>query len=67
MVAVYTILERGEEADLALVKFTQERGAASTFYRVVAFMESVLEEANLILTDSEKHKKIIDSVDRAGL
>ena len=64
---VYTVLERGKAASLSVVKFTQEKGAASSFQRVVNTMESVLKESELILHDTEKRKKILKSMKQAGL
>ena len=64
---VYTVLERGKPASLSVVKFTQEKGAASSFQRVVNTMESVLKESELILHDTEKRKKILKSMKQAGL
>lgn len=64
---VYTVLERGRVANLSIVKFTQEKGAASSFHRVVGTMESILKENGLILGDHEKRKKITKSMNQAGL
>lgn len=61
------MLERGKQANLSLVKFTQEKGAASSFNRVVETMESVLDEADLALVDTDKRKKILKSMKQAGL
>lgn len=64
---VYTVLERGKTAHLSVVKFTQERGAASSFHRVVDTLQSVLKENGLILTDIVKRKAILKSLKAAGL
>lgn len=65
--SVYTVLEKGNKVQLAIVKFTQEKGAASSFHRVVDTMESVLKENDLMLTDMDKRKKILKSMKQAGL
>ncbi|KAK5090085.1 serine/threonine-protein kinase gin4 [Lithohypha guttulata] len=65
--SVYTVLERGKLANLSIVKFTQEKGAASSFRRVVDTMESVLKEGDLVLADTNKKKKILRSMKQAGL
>lgn len=64
---MYTVLEKGNKVQLAIVKFTQEKGAASSFHRVVDTMESVLKENDLMLTDMDKRKKILKSMKQAGL
>lgn len=65
--SVYAVLERGKAAQLSIVKFTQEKGAASSFHRVVGTLESVLKENDLVLNDTEKRKKIMKKMKQAGL
>lgn len=65
--SIYTVLERGKPAKLALAKFTQERGAASSFHRVLGTIESVLKENDLMLDDPVKRKSITKMMKHAGL
>lgn len=64
---LYTVLERGRRANLSVMKFTQEKGAASSFYRVVDTLESVLRENNILVNDMERKKGIMRGVKDAGL
>ena len=49
------------------MKFTQEKGAASSFYRVVDTLESVLKERGLVVMDPVRKKGIERSLKDAGL
>ena len=49
------------------MKFTQEKGAASSFYRVVDTLESVLKERGLVVMDPARKKGIESSLKDAGL
>lgn len=49
------------------MKFTQEKGAASSFYRVVETLESVLKERGLVVMDPTRKKGIERSLKDAGL
>lgn len=64
---VYAVLEHGRRANLSVVKFTQEKGAASSFYRVVNTLESVLKEQGHLVGDAERKKGILQGVKEAGL
>jgi serine/threonine-protein kinase HSL1, negative regulator of Swe1 kinase len=64
---LYCVLEHGRKADLSVMKFIQEKGAASSFYRVVETLESVLRERGLVVMDPERKKGIERSLKDAGL
>jgi serine/threonine-protein kinase HSL1, negative regulator of Swe1 kinase len=64
---VYCVLEHGRKANLSVMKFTQEKGAASSFDRVVETLESVLKEKGLIVLDPARKKGIEVSLKEAGL
>lgn len=64
---LYCVLEHGRKADLSVMKFTQEKGAASSFYRVVETLESVLKERGLVVMDPARQKGIERSLKEAGL
>ncbi len=53
-IETFTVLERGRKANLALARFTQEKGAKSSFDRVVKTMEKVLGERGLLVEDVGK-------------
>lgn len=50
---VYSVLEHGRKANLSVLKFTQEKGAASSFYKVVDTLEAVLKERELLVLDAQ--------------
>ncbi|KAK5278600.1 serine/threonine-protein kinase gin4 [Exophiala xenobiotica] len=64
---LYSVLEHGRKANLSLLKFTQEKGAASSFYKVVDTLEAVLKERDLVVLDALKKKGIEKSLKDAGL
>lgn len=64
---LYSVLEHGRKANLSIMKFTQEKGAASSFYKVVDTLEAVLRERGLLVLDVQKKKGIERSLKAAGL
>lgn len=57
-VEIFTVLERGRKANLALARFTQEKGAKSSFERVVKAMEDILGQRGLLVEDAERGKQM---------
>ncbi|KAL8963391.1 MAG: hypothetical protein Q9193_000344 [Seirophora villosa] len=57
-VEIFTVLERGRKANLALARFTQEKGAKSSFERVVAAMEGVLGERGFLVESGERARSM---------
>ncbi|KAL8654631.1 MAG: hypothetical protein Q9210_001388 [Variospora velana] len=53
-VEIFTVLERGRKTNMALARFTQEKGAKSSFERVVNAMEGVLGDRGLLVEDGER-------------
>ncbi|KAL8638555.1 MAG: hypothetical protein Q9226_008987 [Calogaya cf. arnoldii] len=53
-IETFTVLERGRKANLTLARFTQEKGAKSSFERVVKTMEKVLGERGILVEDAGK-------------
>lgn len=49
------------------MKFTQEKGAASSFYKVVDTLEAVLKERSLLVADTQRKKGIERGLKEAGL
>ncbi|EGX94859.1 serine/threonine protein kinase (Kcc4), putative [Cordyceps militaris CM01] len=56
---VVTVIEHGKRQPLSIVRFTQERGAASSFHRVVDTIRIVFDDRNLVVTDRNKQKMMI--------
>ncbi|KAJ5670673.1 uncharacterized protein N7477_006036 [Penicillium maclennaniae] len=64
----YTVLEHGRQANLSLVRFKQERGAASTFNKVVDTMQMMLKSRDMIVQDPVRAKKmarVLESIPNA--
>jgi serine/threonine protein kinase len=64
---LYSVLEHGRKANLSIMKFTQETGAASSFYKVVDTLQAVLEHRDLLVVDVQRKKGIERSLKDAGL
>lgn len=54
-----TVIEHGKRNQLSIVRFTQERGAASSFHKVVDTMNAVFGNRNIIVTDKRKAKMMV--------
>ena len=59
---VMTVIEHGKRTPLAIVRFTQERGAASSFHHVIDTMRTVFEGRELLITDKRKVKMMIKTL-----
>ncbi|KAI2467841.1 Pkinase-domain-containing protein [Annulohypoxylon bovei var. microspora] len=59
---VMTVIEHGNRNQLCIVRFTQERGAASTFNKVVDTMEEVFGARGMLVTDKYKAKMMIKTL-----
>ncbi|KAI0447245.1 hypothetical protein F4803DRAFT_500316 [Xylaria telfairii] len=57
-----TVIEHGKRSQLCIARFTQERGAASSFHRVVDTMSSVFKERNLLVVEKRKVKMMIKTL-----
>ena len=64
---LYSVLEHGRKANLSIMKFTQEKGAASSFYKVVDTLEALLKERDLLVLDMRRRKGIEKGLKEAGL
>jgi hypothetical protein len=61
----YTVLEHGRQANLSLVRFKQERGAASSFNKVVETVHSTLKRRGMVVEDASRAKdmsRVLDSI-----
>ena len=64
----YTVLEHGRQANLSLVRFKQERGAASSFNKVVDTMHMMLKSRDMIVQDTVRARKmsrVLESIPNA--
>lgn len=59
---IMTVIEHGRRQPLSIVRFTQERGAASSFYRVVETMKMVFDSRHLLVADRSKAKMMIKTL-----
>jgi hypothetical protein len=59
----YTVLEHGRQANLSLVRFKQERGAASSFNKVVDTVHMMLKNRGLVVEDPVRAKKMARVLD----
>jgi serine/threonine-protein kinase HSL1 (negative regulator of Swe1 kinase) len=62
---ILTVIEHGKRSKLSIARFTQERGAASSFQRVLETMETVLKSRGLLLTDQRKKRMMIKTLNAA--
>lgn len=54
----FTVLEYGRQANLSLIRFKQERGAASSFNKAVDTVYLMLKQRGLVVEDSGRAKKM---------
>ncbi|KAI9701221.1 MAG: hypothetical protein M1836_001890 [Candelina mexicana] len=51
---IMTVLEHGKRAQLSIARFTQQKGAASSFHKVVDTLETVLNSRGLLVRDRKR-------------
>ncbi|KAL6239575.1 hypothetical protein BDW75DRAFT_250423 [Aspergillus navahoensis] len=59
----YTVIEDGRQANLSVVRFKQERGAASSFNKVVDTLCMVMKQRGLLVEDPARSKKMAQVLD----
>jgi len=59
---VMAVIEHGKRNHLSIVRVTQERGAASSFHKVVETMNSVFKNRGLLVTDQRKAKMMVKTL-----
>ncbi|KAH8695063.1 putative serine/threonine protein kinase [Talaromyces proteolyticus] len=62
-VEFYTVLEHGRHANLSVVRFRQERGAASSFHKVVDTLEMFMKRRGYTVEDPARSKKMVKVLD----
>jgi len=53
-VEFFTVLEHGRKANLSIARFTQEKGAKSSFERVMEALERVLRDRGCVVEERKK-------------
>ncbi|KAF3769394.1 hypothetical protein M406DRAFT_44514 [Cryphonectria parasitica EP155] len=61
-VEIITVIEHGRRNHLSIIRFTQEKGAASSFHKVVDTMNSVFSSRNILVQDGRKAKMMIKTL-----
>ncbi|PSR93838.1 hypothetical protein BD289DRAFT_451656 [Coniella lustricola] len=61
-VEIVTVIEHGKRNHLSIIRFTQEKGAASSFHKVVDTMNSVFSSRNILVQDERKSKMMIKTL-----
>ncbi|KAI1092796.1 Pkinase-domain-containing protein [Rostrohypoxylon terebratum] len=59
---IMAVIEHGNRNPLCIVRLTQERGAASTFNRIVDTMEDVFRSRDMLVADKYKAKMMIKTL-----
>ncbi|OLN97238.1 putative serine/threonine-protein kinase HSL1 [Colletotrichum chlorophyti] len=59
---IMTVIEHGKKGPLCIVRFTQERGAASSFHKVVDTVRTVFRPRGLLVDDRSKEKMMIKTL-----
>ncbi|GAB0143166.1 hypothetical protein EsHS_00003692 [Epichloe bromicola] len=59
---IMTVIEHGKKRPLTIVRFTQERGAASSLHRIVETMKITFDSRHLLVTDKNKQKMMIKTL-----
>ena len=59
---IMTVIEHGKRSRLSIARFTQERGAASSFHKVVDTLEIVMKSRGMLVTDERKHRRMVKTL-----
>ncbi len=62
---IMTVIEHGKRSHLSIARFTQEKGAASSFYRVVETLETILKSRGMLVSDERKKRMIVKTLNAA--
>lgn len=61
-VELMTVIEHGKRNQLSIARFTQEKGAASSFHRVVGAINSAFSARALLVTDKRKINMMVKTL-----
>jgi serine/threonine-protein kinase HSL1 (negative regulator of Swe1 kinase) len=56
------VIEHGKRGHLSIARFTQETGAASSFYKVVETLQTVLKSRGMLVADERKRRMMIKTL-----
>jgi hypothetical protein len=59
-IELFIVLEHGRHAKLCLARFTQTRGAASSFRKVVDIIEDVCRARSMLVEDPDKRATMLE-------
>lgn len=62
---IMTVIEHGKRSRLSIARFTQERGAASSFLKVVETLETVLKSRAMLVGDERKRRRMVKTLTSA--
>lgn len=57
-VELFVVLQNGKKVGLSLARWTQTRGAASSFRRVLEVVQETLEDRDMLVTDEDKKAEL---------
>jgi len=57
-----TVIHHGNRGHLCIGRFTQERGAASSFHKVVETLETVLRARGMLVNDERKSRMMVKTL-----
>ncbi|KAE8872887.1 hypothetical protein PTNB73_02038 [Pyrenophora teres f. teres] len=63
VIELFVVLEHGRRANLCLARFTQTRGAASSFRKVVDIVEDVCRARCMLVEDEQKKASMMEVLD----
>ncbi|KAJ4369149.1 serine/threonine-protein kinase gin4 [Neocucurbitaria cava] len=63
VIELFVVLEHGRRASLCLARFTQTRGAASSFRKVVDIVEDVCRARSMLVEDEDKKAAMMEVLD----
>lgn len=61
-IELMTVIEHGKRNQLSIARFTQEKGAASSFHKVVDAISTVFTDRTLVITDKRKINMMIKTL-----
>ncbi|KAI0172671.1 Pkinase-domain-containing protein [Hypoxylon sp. FL1284] len=59
---IMTVIEHSKRNQLCIVRFTQERGAATTFHKVIDKMDEIFNRRGLLVVDKHKTKMMVKTL-----
>lgn len=62
---IMTVIEHGRKFPLSIVRLTQEKGAASSFHKVVDTLETVLKSRGMLVNDPMRRKMMVKTLNAA--